>query len=188
MSTQLDPWLDEVSKETKNPQSGLALIILDIKTPDGPIDNLYQRVRNKLGPDINLMFSVGSFKGGKENLGKLKDLLNDDPRAGAAIDFLTGAENQNEVEAFFKDVNTKMNKYWFADGIFAATTVFDPVEENVADGMALRDTETDCSAFHGVYTWTYEERDKIKWYLNQGVNGIIVNTNACYQFVLGRGR
>ncbi len=180
-STQLDDWLDVVALETKDPQSGLALIVLDIKTPDGPLVNLYQRVRNKLGPDINLMFSVGSFKGGTENLGKLKALLNADPRAGAAIDFLTGEENQNDVQAFFKDNN--FDKYWFADGIFAASTVFGSIEKNVADGMALRDAETNCSAFHGVYTWTYEEKDKIKWYLNQGVNGIIVNTNACYQFV-----
>jgi hypothetical protein len=80
-STQLDDWLDVVALETKNPQSGLALIILDIKTPYGPIENLYHRVRNKLGPDINLMFSVGSFEGGTDNLGRLKDLLNDDPGA-----------------------------------------------------------------------------------------------------------
>jgi HYR domain len=180
-STQLDEWLDEVSKETKDPQSGLALIILDIKTPEGPLVNLYHRVRNKLGSDINLMFSVGSFPGGTANLEKLRDLLNADPRAGAAIDFLEGDENQNDVQAFFKDKN--MDKYWFADGIFAASTVFESIEKNVADGMALRDAETNCSAFHGVYTWTYEEKDKIQWYLNQGVNGIIVNTNACYQFV-----
>ena len=180
-STQLDDWLDVVALETKNPQSGLALIVLDIKTPDGPIVDLYHRVRNKLGSDINLMFSVGSFTGGTANLVKLRDLLNADPRAGAAIDFLTGEENQNDVQAFFKDNN--MDKYWFGDGIFAASTVFGSIEKNVADGMALRDAETNCSAFHGVYTWTYEEKDKIQWYLNQGVNGIIVNTNACYQFV-----
>src|SRR5262245_44817175 len=36
-STQLDDWLDEVSKVTTNPQSGLALIVLDIKTADGPL-------------------------------------------------------------------------------------------------------------------------------------------------------
>ena len=180
-STQLDDWLDVVALETKNPQSGLALIVLDIKTPDGPLVNLYQRVRNKLGPDINLMFSIGSFPGGTANFDKLKDLLNADPRAGAAIDFLEGSENQDDVQAFFKTHN--FNKYWFADGIFAASTVFGSIEKNVADGMALRDAETNCSAFHGVYTWTYEEKDKIQWYLNQGVNGIIVNTNACYQFV-----
>ena len=180
-STQLDDWLDVVALETKNPQSSLALIILDIKTPEGPLVELYHKVRNKLGSDINLMFSVGSFPGGTTHLGKLKDLLNADPRAGAAIDFLEGEENQNEVQAFFKTNN--FNKYWFADGIFAASTVFGSIEKNVADGMALRDSETNCSAFHGVYTWTYEEKDKIKWYLNQGVNGIIVNTNACYQFV-----
>src|SRR5215218_8185867 len=156
-STQLDDWLLEVSKETKDPQSGLALIVLDIKSPYADIVDLYHRVRDKLGPDINLMFSVGSFKGGTENLGRLRNLLNADPRAGAAIDFLTGDENQDAVEKFFKDQN--MNKYWFADGIFAATTVFDPVEKNVFDGMALRDTETNCSAFHGVYSWTDEEED-----------------------------
>jgi HYR domain-containing protein len=177
-STQLDDWLDEVAKETTNPQSGLALIVLDIKTPDGPIVDLYHRVRNKLGPDINLMFSVGSFDGGTANLGKLRDLLNADPRAGAAIDFLTGEETQDKVEAFFKGIN--MNKYWFADGLFAGGVV--SVEKNVADGMALRDAETNCSAFHGVYTWTYEEEDAIQSYLNKGVNGIIVNTNACFGF------
>jgi hypothetical protein len=180
-STQLDDWLDKVALETKNPQSGLALIVLDIKTPDGPLVNLYHRVRNKLGSDINLMFSIGSFPNGTANFDKLRDLLNADPRAGAAIDFLEGNENQDDVQAFFKDHN--MDKYWLADGIFAASTVFESIEKNVADGMALRDAETNCSAFHGVYTWTYEEKDKIQWYLNQGVNGIIVNTNACYQFV-----
>ena len=178
LSTQLDDWLDEVSKETANPQSGLALIVLDIKTPDGPLDDLYHKVRNKLGSDINLMFSIGSFPGGKANFWKLRDLLNADPRAGAAIDFLTGEETQDEVQAFFKDNN--MNKYWFADGLFAAGIV--SVEKNVADGMALRDAETNCSAFHGVYTWTYEEKDAIQSFINKGVNGIIVNTNACFGF------
>jgi HYR domain len=178
-STQLDDWLAEVSKETTNPQSGLALIVLDIKTPDGPIDDLYHKVRNKLGPDINLMFSIGSFPDGKANFGRIRDLLNADPRAGAAIDFLSGEEEtQDKVQAFFKDIN--MNRYWFADGLFAAGVV--SVEKNVADGMALRDAETSCSAFHGVYTWTYEEKDAIQSYLNKGVNGIIVNTNACFGF------
>jgi HYR domain len=57
------------------------------------------------------------------------------------------------------------------------------VDKNVVEGMALRDAGTECKDFHGVYTWTYEKESSIKGLFNQGVNGVLVNSDVCHDIV-----
>lgn len=67
---KLDDWLDEVSKEASRPGTPLALLHVDIKTPDAPLDQLFDRIRAKL-PNINLIFDIGLVKDGT-HLAKVK--------------------------------------------------------------------------------------------------------------------
>ena len=176
-STKLDNWLTYVAVELADANTTLNLIVMDIKDPDGPIDELYKTVRGALGDKVYLILSIGHYKGGVENFDKLKDLVNADERAGVAIDDLPNAIEQWQVQSFF--TNLGMKRYWFGDGIAAGAIEPASVENHVNQGIALRDTENDCNSFHGVYTWTYEEKGRIQHYLNKGVNGILVNSQSC---------
>lgn len=187
----LDQWLSDVMEVlpplAREPYP-LALIIFDIKTPEGPLTQLYDAARSRLGPDINLLFSIGDFEG-RTGFDELVGRINADPRAGAAIDLLEGNERQLWVQQFFGSRGLK--KFWFADGYNAATVIPESVFLNVRDGVTLRDGT--CSSFdtlfHGVYTWTYENAGMIKALLDSdhpgaffksGVNGVMVNASDCY--------
>jgi len=179
-STYLDNWLADVKQEVHRVGTPLSLIILDIKDPHGPLLDLYQKVRGELGPEIYLLLSIGSFDGGTQNFHKLKGAIDADKRAGVAIDDITANITQTQVQDFFKGLD--MKRYWFGDGIAAGAVEPASIENHVNQGIALRDAENSCSSFHGVYTWTYEEKDRIKFYLNKGVNGILVNSQNCNGF------
>jgi hypothetical protein len=179
-STYLDNWLADVKLEVHRQGTPLSLIILDIKDPYGPLLDLYQKVRGELGPEIYLLLSIGNFKGGVDNFHKLKDAIDADERAGVAIDDIKADVTQTQVQDFFKGLD--MKRYWFGDGIAAGALEPASIENHVNQGIALRDSEISCSAFHGVYTWTYEEQDRIKFYVNKGVNGIFVNSQKCNGF------
>jgi hypothetical protein len=172
-STYLSNWLTDVSAEVHTPGTTLSLIIFDIKDPEGDLLLLYKEARNALGPDINLIFSIGSY-GGREEFKKIRDVINADQRAGVALDQKT---SPSAAADFFK--NAPINKYWFGDGIAAGALEPDRVQFYTFAAMGIRDSEADCSAFHGVYTWTYEEEDRVKFYLDHGVNGIFVNAPTC---------
>lgn len=188
LATKLSTWLAS-TKEVVG-ASGLALIIFDIKTPDGPLESLYVAARTVLGWDINLLFSIGDFEG-RTGFDELVGRINADPRAGAAIDLLEDNERQLWVQEFFGSRGLK--KFWFADGYNAGTEIPESVILNVGDGITLRDGT--CSPFdtlfHGVYTWTYENEGTIKALLDSdrlgaffktGVNGVMVNASDCYGF------
>lgn len=177
-STPLENWLNDV-KIAITASDTLALVIFDIKTPDGDLLSLYEDARDVLGDEINLIFSIGDFGEGFKFL-QLRDALNQDPRAGAAIDYLTGDERQQHVQEFFDLVG--IMDYWFGDGISAAVKTPESVIRNVTDGFSLRDTSlASCEdRFHGVYTWTYEKESSIKAWLNEGVNGIFINAAECF--------
>ena len=172
-STDLNDWLDDVAATS----STLSLVIFDIKDPDGPLDQLYDKARAKLGADINLLFSIGDYES-RNQFDQIKSRLENDPRAGAAIDFLVDDETQAKVQSFF--ISKGITKYWYGDGFNAATVTPASVIRNVDDGIALRDGEGDCGGFHGVYTWTYEKESSIKGFLDKGVNGIFLNAAECF--------
>ncbi|WAS93105.1 HYR domain-containing protein [Nannocystis punicea] len=176
-STYIEDWLDGVNAVLDDPSSPLGLIILDIKDPDGPLLDLYNEVRGALGPDINLMFSIADFDDRGE-FDKIEAAIAADPRAGVAIDYLVDDQTMSAVQNHF--IGTGIGKYWLADGYNVTVETPESVEINVAEGMDIRDSENDCSAFHGVYTWTYEKQSTIKSFLDQGVNGIFINADECH--------
>jgi hypothetical protein len=196
----LDIWLDFVKDTSNQSNSPLALVILDIKTPNSHLEELYDKTREGLGPEINLIFSIGEFEVAKDVYKrpanhKFITKLNEDPRAGAAIDYLEGDdENQDDVQGLWDEVG--VTDYWFGDGYSAASATPASVWRNVYKGMELRDDSLaacDDARFHGVYTWTYEENDEedddLRIFLKKnffspiaGVNGIMVNASDCFGF------
>ncbi len=174
----LESWLFDV-KIAITASDMLALVIFDIKTPTGDLVSLYNQARAYLGPEINLIFSIGDF-GARFSFHQLRDALNQDPRAGAAIDYLEDNESQQHVQEFFR--TNGITDYWFGDGYTAAVETPFSVVKNVTDGFMLRDSSLRSCAdrFHGVYTWTYEKESSIKAWLNEGVNGIFINAAECF--------
>ncbi len=188
-STPLESWLNDVENAIADSDT-LALVIFDIKSPEGNLLSLYEQARTSLGPEINLIFSFGDFFDAYVAYtvqSDFKAALNQDPRAGSAIDYLTGDQNQSLVQQAFDSLG--VTDYWFGDGISAGWWS-SSVEENVRAGMVLRNLSLfACDArFHGVYTWTYEKQSSITDYLSKaedlfqiaGVNGIMMNTIECY--------
>jgi hypothetical protein len=182
-STQLDPWLTDVAAAINAPGSPLSLLILDIKDPDGPLLDLYNKVRAKLGPNINLIFSIADYPSRNYFTPPFVDALNNDPRAGADMAFLDEADNETQfmVRDFFESIG--MKRYWYGDGWNIAAVTPQSVITNVNDGISLRDSADVCESYHGVYTWTYEKSSSIKSFLDKGVNGILVNSDECHDLV-----
>jgi len=176
-STYLVNWLTDVAAELNRPGSPLSLIVLDIKTPYGPLDQLYSAVRGALGPNVNLVFSIGDFNQ-VSNFSKIKNALNSDPHAAASVDYLKAGQTPTAVKNYFEN-QLHITRYWWGDGIAAGAVEPANIEINVTTEMTYRDQSDDCSSLHGVYTWTYEEGDRIKYYLDHGVNGILVNAPTC---------
>ena len=104
----LDPWLSKVAGTVPR----LSLVIFDIKTPEGPLDNLYDRARTNL-PGINLLFSIADYAK-RDEFRKIKDRINRDPRAGVAFD-----ENADpaDVRDFFE--SNGYFHFWYGDGVNA---------------------------------------------------------------------
>jgi hypothetical protein len=92
-------------------------------------------------------------------------------------DLLKKGETQQQVQDFFKREN--ITRYWFGAGLNAGMKTPDSVRVNVSEGIRLREADK-INFFHGVYTWTYESKDSIQDFLNQGVNGIMVNASECF--------
>lgn len=183
-STHLSDWIGQVKAELDRPGSPLALVMLDIKDPHGPLLQLYNTVRGGLGPDVNLILSIPDYSQ-RGRFSEIAAAINDDPRAGVAIDYLVEGnvdETQANVQAFFQSIG--ITKYWFADGYNVTAATPQSVIDNVNDGIALRDGETDCSAYHGVYSWTYEDDETIRDFFNWGVNGLLMNADECH-FIVG---
>lgn len=197
-STFIEDWLPDVANAIAESDT-LALVIFDIKTPEGNLLSLYRQARRSLGPEINLIFSIGDFFPAfwAFSQDQFKDALNQDPRAGAAMDYLVGGETQGLVQDLFRIVG--ITDYWFADGISAAVSTPASVVRNVKVGFILRHLSLlACEdRFHGVYTWTYEQDASIKDWLvktdleyplyntadpfqTAGVNGIFMNAAECF--------
>jgi len=166
-SDELGPWLDSVATAPAT----LSLMIFDIKSPEGPIDQLYTAARARAGlANVYLLFSIGGAltNGTASNFSKLKTLVQNDPKAGVAID---ETDTPADVQAFFQSEGYQ--RFWYGDGTFAGGTS-SRVTTNVNAGLAMRGC-----GIKGVYTWTYEDESVIKSWLNAGVNGIFLNATEC---------
>lgn len=168
-STKLQPWLNSVATAPGT----LALVIFDIKTPEGPLQELYDKARATLPPDLRLLFSIGGAIANNtgDNFAKLTYRVQNDPLAGISSDEI---DSPYEVETYLYGYG--YNKIWYGDGVFAAGSS-SRVTTNVNNGLALRGC-----GIKGVYTWTYEAESSIKSWLNAGVNGIFVNAPECFGY------
>lgn len=168
---KLNDWLNEVRTEATRAGSPLALLHIDIKTPDAPLKDLYAAVRTAL-PSVNLIFDIGLVKDGV-HLAKIKDKILNDSRAVAAMGF---DDSPTDVNAFFKKEGYPLHKYWYEIGI-AAGAIWSTQEQDWArEAINLR------NAGRGpkVVIWTFEQESTVKYWLEQGVDAILVNSSQCY--------
>lgn len=168
---KLDVWLNAVSQEASRPNSPLQILHIDIKTPDAPLDELFDRIRGKL-PFVNLIFDVGGVGSGKYLTG-IKQRILKDPRAVAAMGF---DDSPTDVNNFFQTAGYPLNKYWYEIGV-AAGLVWSQTEQNwTREAIKARDAGLGPK----VVIWTFENKSTVKYWLDQGVDGILVNSSQCY--------
>jgi hypothetical protein len=169
---KLDDWLTEVSKEASRSGSPLALLHVDIKTPDAPLDTLFTEIRKKL-PNVNLIFDFGVVKGNENNFTKIKDKILNDNRAVAAMGF---DDSPTDVNNFFKDQGYPLHKYWYEIGL-AAGFVWSQQEQDWArEAIKLRNEGQGPK----VVIWSFEKESSVNEWLKEGVDGILVNSRQCY--------
>ncbi|WP_373541711.1 PLAT/LH2 domain-containing protein [Chamaesiphon sp.] len=161
----LDAWLNAVS------QAPLALLHVDIKTPDAPLDELFDKIRAKL-PSVNLIFDIGLVKDGKY-LTPIKSRILNDPRAVAAMGF---DDSPTDVNNFFQNAGYPLNKYWYEIGV-AAGLVWSKTEQDwTREAIKARDAGLGPK----VVIWTFENKSTVNYWLEQGVDGILVNSSQCF--------
>jgi hypothetical protein len=165
-SERLDKWLKDVSQ-----LSSLVILHVDIKSPDAPLDELFDQLRAKL-PNVYLIFDIGLVKEGK-HLTKIKTRILQDDKAVAAMGF---DDSPTAVNTFFQNEGYPLNKYWYEIGL-AAGFQWSQEEQNWA-----RDAIKARNAGKGpkVVIWTFEAESTVKTWLNEGVDAILVNSKQCY--------
>jgi hypothetical protein len=95
----LDVWLNAVS------QAPPTLLHVDIKTPNAPLAELFDKIRAKL-PSVNPIFDIGLVKEG-QYLIAIKDRILNDPRSVAAMGF---DDSPTDVNNFFQKEGYPLNK------------------------------------------------------------------------------
>lgn len=161
----LDFWLNAVS------QAPPALLHVDIKTPNAPLPELFDKIRAKL-PSVNLIFDVGLVKDGKYLAG-IKTRILRDPKAVAALGF---DDSPTDVNNFFQKERYPLKKYWYAIGV-AAGLPWSQTEQNwTREAIKSRNAGIGPK----VVIWTLETKGTVKYWLDEGVDAILVNASACY--------
>jgi PLAT/LH2 domain len=161
----LDVWLNAVS------QAPPALLHVDIKTPDAPLDELFDKLRSKL-PSVNLIFDIGLVKDGKY-LTAIKSRILNDPRSVAAMGF---DDSPTDVNNFFQKEGYPLNKYWYEIGV-AAGLVWSKTEQDwTREAIKARDAGLGPK----VVIWSFENKSTVNYWLEQGVDGILVNSSQCF--------
>ncbi|ULA65165.1 MAG: hypothetical protein LZF86_190467 [Nitrospira sp.] len=163
----LDTWLADASTVA----SKLALLHVDIKSPEGPLDNLYDRLRAKF-PGVGLIFDFGAVSNG-QYLDKIEERILSDPLAVAAFGF---DDSPTKVMEFFRKRGFPLHKYWYEIGL-AAGFVGSQTEADWAKQTILMR-----KAGFGprVVVWTYEKEASVKAWLDDEVDAILVNSSSCY--------
>jgi hypothetical protein len=161
----LDVWLNAVS------QAPPALLHVDIKTPDAPLAELFDKLRSKL-PSVNLIFDIGLVKDGKY-LTAIKSRILNDPRSVAAMGF---DDSPTDVNNFFQKEGYPLNKYWYEIGV-AAGLVWSKTEQDwTREAIKARDAGLGPK----VVIWSFENKSTVNYWLEQGVDGILVNSSQCF--------
>jgi hypothetical protein len=165
-SVRLDKWLNDVSQ-----LSSLVILHVDIKTPDAPLDTLFDQLRAKL-PNVYLIFDIGTVKNGK-HLAKIRNKILQDDKAVAAMGF---DDSPTNVNAFFQNEGYPLNKYWYEIGLAAGFTWSKQEEDWTREAIAARNAGKGPK----VVIWTFENATSVKSWLKEGVDGILVNSSQCY--------
>jgi PLAT/LH2 domain len=170
-SVRLRDWLKDVSQEASRVDSPLTLLHVDIKTPDGPLEDLFDQIKAEL-PTVNLIFDIGLVKNGIY-LARIKDRILNYDRAVVAMGF---DDSPTAVNEFFKQEGYPLNKYWYEIGL-AAAFGWSAEEQNWArEAIKSRDAGIGPK----VVIWTFEQESTVKEWLNAGVDAILVNSSECF--------
>jgi PLAT/LH2 domain len=170
-SVRLKDWLKDVSQEASRVASPLTLLHVDIKTPDAPLEDLFDQIKTEL-PTVNLIFDIGLVKNGTY-LARIKDRILNYDRAVAAMGF---DDSPTAVNDFFKKEGYPLNKYWYEIGL-AAAFGWSAEEQNWArDAIKSRDAGLGPK----VVIWTFEKESTVKEWLDAGVDAILVNSSECF--------
>ncbi len=168
-SETLDEWLNGLVEAI--PGSSLSLLHIDIKTPDAPLDVLFNKIKNKVG-NLRKIYDIGLVENGVQ-LDSIKDLILKDPNSVAAMGF---DDSPKKVNQYFKENGYPLNKYWYEIGL-AAGFVWSKAEQNWTR-QAIK--ERDAGNGPKVVIWTFEKESTVKYWLNQGVDAILVNSSKAY--------
>ncbi len=163
----LDTWLTDASTVA----SKLALLHVDIKTPDSPLDDLYDRLRAKF-PGVGLIFDFGAVSNG-QYLAKIEERILNDPLAVAAFGF---DDSPTKVMEFFRARGFPLHKYWYEIGL-AAGFVGSQAEVDWAKQTILM---RNAGFGPRVVVWTYEKEASVNAWLDDEVDAILVNSSSCY--------
>ena len=161
----LDVWLNTVS------QAPPALLHVDIKTPNAPLAELFDKLRAKL-PSVNLIFDIGLVKEGKY-LTAIKSRILNDPRSVAAMGF---DDSPTDVNNFFQKEGYPLNKYWYEIGLAAGFTWSKGEQDWTREAIKSRNAGIGPK----VVIWTFENKSTVKYWLDEGVDAILVNASSCY--------
>jgi PLAT/LH2 domain len=170
-SPTLNEWLDSVAAEVRRPGSPLALLYVDIKTPEGPLDEMFDAIQRKL-PELYTVYDIGKLKEGK-HLAKIKDRILKDSKAVAAMGF---DDSPSDVNQFFKDNGYPIHKYWYEIGLAAAFQWSSKEEGWAREAIRARFAGTGPK----VAIWTFEKESSVQSWLNEGVDAILVNSSKAY--------
>ena len=177
----LKQYLQGLGQELKkDPSLNLALIAFDIKPPYGfNINDLYTLIRNEFSNEFSgtvILTTSGEWDG--RNL--LANVQHQHSNEAVGIDQNTTASVSNN---FFNPL--KIN-YTYADGISIDVEVGDlyPTADEyfsqIGNAVKLRDAG---NSFKMVYAWTVNSIDDMQKYLDNNVDGMIVDLNDIQDLV-----
>ena len=168
-STKFNEFLSEIAKVAMKNEENFALVIFDIKTPNGNLRGLYEKVKSILPPSLNIIFSIANYKD-RKYFNKINKNLN--VNHGLSID----QSNYPEKTAkYFED--TKINNSWFGNGICAGCIETKKIKRSISKAVQMRDRKQ--SSIKKVYVWSLAKYSSIEYYLlEKNVDGVMVNLSG----------
>lgn len=152
-----------------NQFKNLSLVYLDCKPPIvNRAEEILQYVRSNLSPNIKIVLSVASIKEAQVMFPPVALSLKNNEY------LLIDEENDPvAVSKFFKSIGAPRFGYGNGDSVpLLPTTIFFPhIEKSIRTACWLRDR----GELGFVFTWTFNSKINQKFYLNIGVDGMIVD-------------
>lgn len=147
----------------------LSLIYLDCKPSVLTMGNeILQSIRNNLGSKLKIIISVPSIKEAKIMFPSLISSLQDN-------EFLLIDEENDPIAVrdYFKSIGASRFGYGNGDSVPLLPTalLFPHIKNSVKQACQLRNQ----GEFDFVFTWTFNSKFNQKYFINVGVDGIIVD-------------